>query len=414
MRNSKSQNSEFGKPPEQYPVQREQNTALLSEDFGSPQEKPAQEHLKPGPELIEPGTFPWTKPDQKKKPFLARAAMLLAAIWLFLFAFPDLMITRGGPASKADAAQETAENTQEQQPAEASPQPEVTQAPVTAAPTAEPALTPTSAPTETPVPTPTETPAPTPTETPTPEPTPVPEPSCEIMAYSFSAQMRGTLFFKDMESVTGVTLEVRDTLLDLTVSETDITNDIPEDGVYIIEPFWTDTIYYDHRSEYDAANAFPEEVMYVVKIQYESEDGPAEKTYEKVTDPEIGWYTRYTSESEPKTDYNAPGYFEFGTYEIPAEPTIVFNDPEAVEPGVICVEAEIDGQKMDADAFETRVDTFDGSLGDGSTVTFYNVKVFLKRPEAYPENAGHTLVFTITQYMGYYDQVWSNREEIQF
>ena len=69
---------------------------------------------------------------------------------------------------------------------------------------------------------------------------------------------------------------------------------------------------------------------------------------------------------------------------------------------------------MDADAFETRVDTFDGNLGDGSTVTFYNVKVFLKRPEAYPENAGHTLIFTITQYMGHYDRVWSNREEVQF
>jgi len=234
------------------------------------------------------------------------------------------------------------------------------------------------------------------------------------MAYSFSAQMRGTLFFKDMESVTRVTLEVQDTLLDITVSETDITNDIPEDGVYIIEPFWTDTLYYEHRSAYDAANAFPEEVRYVVKIQYESADGPAEKTFEKVTDPEIGWYTRYTSESEPKTDYNAPGYFEFGTYEIPAEPTIVFNDPEAVEPGVICVEAEIDGQPMDADAFETRVDTFEGPLGDGSTVTFYNVRVFLKRPEAYPENAGHTFVFTITQYMGYYDRVWSSREELKF
>ena len=82
---SSSRNSEFGPVPEEDAVVREKDLTPAEDGLGLKKEAgPAPEDTSPAPEMIEPGTFPWSSGKKDGKKLLARQGVFLAAAALTL------------------------------------------------------------------------------------------------------------------------------------------------------------------------------------------------------------------------------------------------------------------------------------------------------------------------------------------
>lgn len=96
-----SRNTEFGLPPEEFPLPREPDHPLMAEDFGRAGEEsraPAEEFQPPAPELIRPGTYPWQedKPRQTRHVLRAAAYVTAAALVVLVGLGPMRGVLRGG------------------------------------------------------------------------------------------------------------------------------------------------------------------------------------------------------------------------------------------------------------------------------------------------------------------------------
>ena len=203
MVNTKSKDSEFGIPPREDPILKERDL-FPREEFAVPAEAlPVGEYPAPAPEVIAPGEYPWSlEAKERKQQYMKMVMFVLSAALAVMAAFGLL---KGTPLENVEIVSG----------------PGNTVTPVITEPEPEPE----------------------------PEPIPVVEeyvaPVCDLVAFSFSSEIRGRATFSDMENAEKVTYEI----WDLLTGELELQEDITEQamtGVFEIGPFYTDFIFERH------------------------------------------------------------------------------------------------------------------------------------------------------------------------
>ncbi len=387
MKRSRKYDSEFGNLPEEYPVLRETDEPLYSEEFSRPTESDcAAEYSDPAPEYTEPGNYPYTGKESGRKQKVRRLMLLMSAsVVLFLLPGSPLGTNAASQVPSGQKADSVESGAAE---AELSAVSEETPAPIPAA-TAQ---------------APTPTPSPTPSPTPTPVPIVYEEPACEIVAFNFSSEMHADMTFSSMADATKVTLEVFDPNTDYRDSVTDITKEAVEELEYRMEPFYTDGIYEANAAYYESSDVgFPMTVEIRVTVEYETADGPAEKVFSALTAAEpTGYFVKYVSDAEGSYD---PVYA--GTVAVIAEVTpqfpeteILAGEPEKVTgPGIISVTGVFDGQPIDASDFTIWYDEYDATFSGGEKAHLRIGNIMWKRPSSVTEQDGKEVTLYITHYL---------------
>lgn len=350
-------------------------------EFPSPPEPgaPAAEYTPPLPEFTPVGvTVPAEdKPKRRRFRFLLYIAAAALLVWIVF----------GGGAVTPSAG-----DTADVPPAAVTPVPEEAE----------------------PEPTPAATPEPTAAPTPTPEPTPVPEPRCEIVLIGFSATFGGRVYFYDQEPVTKATARLVEPILDVTIWESEIPLEDVAAGEYTLPEIELHPVYFEHMDEYDALGTYPQDADIYVTITYDAGEGEQTLEFTQRSKQEQGWSVRYWPESDIATQYSYPGCFGFITYEGFDLNTIVIDDADAVEDGVISVKLTLpDGRVIEPDDAAIDVRESQVSLEDGSTTSMYTVWVIMPLPDGLPEGSG-TAHAEITQYLRGYDRIWTTERDVDF
>ena len=220
--------------------------------------------------------------------------------------------------------------------------------------------------------------------------------------------------------MTGVTAEVREPILGLTVAEYELTPDEIAAGEFSIPEMDAGDLYWSHMDEYNAANAFPEELELHVAVRYETAEG--EKTLETTVkdSPEQGWGIQYWADSEEATEWSYPGYFRFSTYESGTPVSLVIDAPDLVqttpEKTVISVSISIGDRKVlpeECEIKEEQENPFADYYSDGEEVPmFYYARLFLKRPEWAGEHG--TLHLTVVQQLAGNGSIWTTEQDLEY
>lgn len=359
MKRTSNSHSEHGSPGEEFPRIHRQD---LPSEWNRPdtlrEPSPAPEFPNPCPEITPPGAFAWESPNTgESKPRIRLGISLLSAVLILVFTL--------GPFSSDTPAVTVPEETQ--------PSPTVMATePVWDAPV------------------------------------------CEIVGYGFSSEIHGHFQFHNMESVTGVTLEIWDTLMQTPEYSIDITQQAITEGAYRLESFYTSSLYQKYKAEYDAAQTYPGEVQFRVTIQYEHDGTLLSNSFCQTTAQENGWYITYVPENGYVSDWSVPGCFMFITFEYPQPPEILFQPSGEILPGTLLVQAEINGEPLPVENAEIRREEIPVIRSDGTTGTLHRTTVVLPRPSALPENQGSTAHFSVTQYLESLHRVWTTEQDIEF
>ena len=224
-----------------------------------------------------------------------------------------------------------------------------------------------------------------------------------------------------MKDVTGVKTEITEPILGLTVAEYELTAEEIASGEFRIPKIDTGEIYMAHMAEYDAANAFPEELELHVTVSYNSADGEQTQEYTAKDTPEQGWGILYWPDSEPATEWSYPGYFRFSTYESLIPVSLVIDEPDKVsttqEKIVISVSLSIGDRKILPEECEIKEDAEDDpfaefSGSDEPAKRFYYARLFLKRPEWAPEHG--TIHMTVVQQLAADGSIWTTEQDAEY
>lgn len=252
-----------------------------------------------------------------------------------------------------------------------------------------------------------------PTAEPTAEPTPEPEPSCEILFYTFSSTNYVRLNFTRPEAFRAAELELREPILDLSVISYSLG---PEDiaaGLVELPGQETDALYWEHREEYDALNALPEELALHATLVYEKNGEEITETRDLSPSAELGWSLRYWPRSEEASEWAFPGCFVFRTYESYTPISLVLNDPDGVNASTISASFTINGREIDpADIrYETLVDTYKVA-GIAVSDPFQFARFIFPKPDWAPESG--TIHVTVVQYLRGYRQVVVMERDVDY
>ena len=220
--------------------------------------------------------------------------------------------------------------------------------------------------------------------------------------------------------MTGVTAEIREPILGLTVAEYELTADEIASGEFMIPATDAGDVYMAHMAEYDAAEAFPEELELHVTVRYESADGEKTLEYTAMDTPEQGWGMRYWPEDEPETDWSYPGYFRFSTYESSTPVSLVVDEPDRVmttaEKTVLSVSLSINGRRIlpeECEIREVMEDIFaDFREPDEEPRYSYYARLLLKRPDWADEHG--TVHVTVTQQLSGDGSIWISERDLDY
>ena len=237
----------------------------------------------------------------------------------------------------------------------------------------------------------------------------------------FSSTAFGRITLENTKNVTGVSAEVLEPVLGLTLAEYELTPAEIEAGEFAIPETDIGEVYFTHSAEYNAAGTFPEELRLHVLIRYDSEAG--EKTIEYTVDPspEQGWGIQYWADDEEKMDWNYPGHFLFSTYESMIPVFLVMDEPEKAETTqektVLSVSLSIDGRKILPEECEIREELEDDPLaeyyGPGEEVPkYYYARLLLKRPEWAPKHG--TIHLSVTQQLSGDGSIWTTEKDMEY
>lgn len=223
------------------------------------------------------------------------------------------------------------------------------------------------------------------------------------------------------ETVTSVTAEIREPILDLPVASYELTEEEIASGRFELPPLESGDLYFEHMDEYDRLNTWPEEFELHVVMTYDTGDGEQTVELTQRDEPEQGWAIRYWSESEQPDEWTYPGTFRFSTYESMIPIALVYDDPEAVQtlPDkiVISVALSIDGRAIDAGdcelVEEMEEDPFAAYYGPGEEIpTYYYARLFLKLPDWAPKNG--TIHVTVVQQLFSDSSLWTTEQDYEY
>lgn len=233
----------------------------------------------------------------------------------------------------------------------------------------------------------------------------------------FSSRKNGKITLKNTRNVTGVKAEIREPILSLTVAEYELTAEQIAAGEFTVPTVEAGDIYMAHMAEYDAKDAFPEDLELHVTVRYDSAEGEKTLEYSVKDVQEQGWGVMYWPDDEPANEWNRPGYFRFTTYESTTPVSLVMDEPERVvtspENTVLSVSLSIDGRKILPEECEIQVtreeDPF-AEFNEPGTETrwFYHARIFLKRPAWAPEHG--TIHMTVVQQLSD-GRIWTTEED---
>ncbi|MBR2672656.1 MAG: hypothetical protein IKE27_10710 [Oscillospiraceae bacterium] len=356
--------AEFGQPPPEDNIPREQEL-YPRDEFSLPREEYlADELAAPGPEYAMPGELVWI-PERKKRetPFLKTAMFYLSAALVVLMGF-GLLKGPSAPVIPTDTPSQTQPSGPDAPPPVVEPEPEPPEEEYIA-------------------------------------------PKCDLVAFSFSSEIRGSATFTDMENAEKVTYEIWDPLTGGLELQEDITEQAMT-GLYEIGPFYTDFIFERHETEYRENNSFPMEIE--IRVIIDHPEGP--DTYSVVTKNEIGWYTMYERSDGAWSDY--PGCMIVKILDSVDDFEIVFDEPEKVGPGVMSISCDIDGHKVDPSQFRVDVDQFEATFSDGHKGTVIYRTVVMRKPVDVEEGGDSVAHFTITHYLENYDRVYVSEDYVRF
>ena len=233
----------------------------------------------------------------------------------------------------------------------------------------------------------------------------------------FSSRKTGKITLEHTKNVTGVKAEIREPILAVTVAEYELTAEEIAAGEFTVPTVEAGDVYMAHMAEYDAKNAFPEELQLRVTVRYDTADGEKTLEYEVTDVQEQGWGIMYWADDEPATDWSWPGYFRFATYESLTPVALVMDAPEQVvtspEKTVLSVSLSIDGRKIlpeECEIQETREEDPFAEFNEPGTETkwFYHARIFLKRPDWAPEHG--TIRMTVVQQLSD-GTLWTTEDE---
>ena len=180
-------------------------------------------------------------------------------------------------------------------------------------------------------------------------------------------------------------------------------------GAYEMEPFWLDEYWFDHRTEFEAQNAYPDPVLTVTAVW---STGGEEITLTKEAEAsyEIGWNVRYDAPDAEENEYTYPGCLYFGTYEqFGTAPLVAVDDLSVVLKGGISITVTAGGVSVPAESCvirEKAYTIFGEETGD------YKTEVIIPIPENAPAHG--TAHFVITQMLTGYGETVTFERDIEY
>ncbi|MBQ4258589.1 MAG: hypothetical protein II713_06315 [Clostridia bacterium] len=247
------------------------------------------------------------------------------------------------------------------------------------------------------------------------------EPSAKIFLTSFYSEFRCAVQFFDLDDVTRVTLEFWNPDTDTLEKEMDLTKEALMFGEFNVDPFTTDFVYENHPDYYEENGGFPFDLIAKVRMEYNWDYGQTRTVEYSVNNvEEIGWEASRTPEDiSPAEGWIFPGDFQIQTSYADTPTRIVYNDPEAVGPGVMSVSIRIDGEEISyaPDEIFQNQEEFDYSTLEGDDWVDkhgYNNLLMLPLPEKYKDGGAHVVVFRVTQYISAYGENATFEDHQQF
>ena len=234
----------------------------------------------------------------------------------------------------------------------------------------------------------------------------------------FSSRKLGKITLNNGKDVTGVTAEVREPILGLTVAEYSLTAEEIAAGRFTIPEMDSGDVYMAHMSEYDAANAFPEELELHVTVRYNSEEGEQRLEYTVKDSPQQGWNLSYWPDDEPTSEFTWPGCFRLASFESLYPVSFVVDEPDRVktvpEGIVLSVSLSIDGRQVLPEECTLEEELKDDPLAEfygGPAQQYYYAYLILKRPDWAPEHG--TIHMTVIQQLTE-GGVWTTEKDMAY
>ncbi len=234
----------------------------------------------------------------------------------------------------------------------------------------------------------------------------------------FSSRKTGKITLHNVRNVTGVTAEIREPILDVTVAEYTLTAEEIAAGVFTVPATDAGDVYMAHMDEYNEMNAFPEELELHVTVRYDSAEGEQKLEYTVKDSPEQGWGMSYWPDDEPESEWSYPGCFRLASYESTIPISFVMDEPDKVktvpEGMVISVSLSIDGRKIlpqECTLEAVQKDDPFAEFYDGPATQYYYAYLTLKRPGWAPEHG--TIHMTVVQQL-YEGGIWTTEEDREY
>ncbi len=234
----------------------------------------------------------------------------------------------------------------------------------------------------------------------------------------FSTRKQGKITLHNTKDVTGVTAELREPILGLTVAEYTLTAEEIAAGSFTIPETESGDLYMAHMDEYDATYSFPEELELHVTVRYNSAEGEKTLKYTVKDSPEQGWSMSYWPDDEPETEFTWPGCFRFASFESTVPISFVVDEPDkvktAADGNVISVSLSIDGRKVLPEECRLEEELKDDPLAELYGVPAeqkYYAYLILKRPDWAPEHG--TIHMTVVQELSE-GGIWTTEKDLAY
>lgn len=227
-------------------------------------------------------------------------------------------------------------------------------------------------------------------------------PEVKAVFYNFSHEHHGSIRIKNTQWLRGVTVTVRETVMEQIVFDHELDSSEISRGFYELPVLSTGDVYMENMEAYDALGAWPTFEMKIA-YRYENESEEREESGEISLDPahETGYGVSYWGPDYTWDDQLPPDSFIIAPWDEVEHIRYVFDSPDSVQDGeTVYVDVDYDGRHLAPEEYEAilkkdEYSIFDPQTGQETPVISYTSELVIPRPDWMPESG--TIHITIVQ-----------------